>query len=102
MIKQQTPNPKPADVEPIKEDEPPKVALQAPPTVALETIPDELFLTITDEAGTVWGELIATLKTFKTGSTGYHVADKVKLPKSRTRFQVAFNMVKIGSKPTGR
>lgn len=75
----------------------------APKTETPQAVPDdaggdELTITITDSTGRVLGELTAAPRTFKTGSTGYYGSDKVKDAKTKAKYQVGINMVRIGSK----
>ena len=47
-----------------------------------------------------YGDVIATEKTFSTGSRGYYGSGKVEI--AGKRYQVSINIVEIGSKPQGK
>ena len=62
---------------------------EAPATVILE---------IRSPQGEPWGQIVAQLRTFKTGSVGYYASGKVTNPKSGARYQLGSNVILIGSK----
>ncbi len=55
-----------------------------------------LDIIIRDDEGKVVGRMIATEKTFRTGSVGFYANQKLEL--GGARYQVQFQAVKIGSK----
>ena len=61
--------------------------------------PKFLELTIKDNNGKLWQTIIASAKTFSTGSVGYFVSDKITNIDSAERYQISGNFILIGSKP---
>jgi hypothetical protein len=51
--------------------------------------------------GVVMGTLVASPKTFSTGSTGFFASGKIQMPDG-TRLQASVNLVTIGSKPAAK
>ena len=58
---------------------------------------NSLIITIKDDQGNVVSTLVANPKTFKSGSVGFYVGDKITLLNG-VRYQVGMNIVEIGSK----
>lgn len=60
---------------------------------------DMLSLELTDKQGTIWGKFVCVPTTFKSGSIGFILREKIDDPYDhKKRFQVNLNMTLIGSK----
>lgn len=62
------------------------------------TGPPSLVLELRTPTGEVWGQIVAPMKEFKTGSQGYYANGKIVDPQTGNRFQVGANVILIGSK----
>lgn len=60
--------------------------------------PPTLILEIKTPSGENWGQIIASAKEFKTGSTGFYANGKVTNPNTGARYQLGANIILIGSK----
>lgn len=74
-------------------------AKEAAPTEKKELAgPPSLVLELRTPNGDVWGQIVAPMKEFKTGSQGYYANGKIVDPQTGNRFQVGANIILIGSK----
>ncbi|MBX9689525.1 MAG: DUF2147 domain-containing protein [Candidatus Obscuribacterales bacterium] len=60
--------------------------------------PPAVLLEVRTPSGEVWGQIMAPIKEFKTGSQGYYANGKIIDPKTGARYQVGCNIILIGSK----
>jgi hypothetical protein len=60
--------------------------------------PPTLILEIKTPSGENWGQIIASAKEFKTGSSGFYANGKVTNPNTGARYQLGANIILIGSK----
>ena len=65
--------------------------------------PKSLQMKITDSDGKEWGTIVASEKTFSTGSKGFYANGKIVNPENgEARYQISGNIILIGSKPEAK
>jgi len=61
--------------------------------------PSALTMELKSADGKPWGTLVASKKTFQSGSVGFYANGKAVNPESGEKYQIGCNITLIGSKP---